>query len=587
MDGIPPAAKTDAEDVVWALQTADALWKRDERVDAIVWLRRAAQAASESQNDDRALLLARHASDLSEWIAHNPAPARSSEHEELVPDDVEPAHFEDEIITDARMLAAISGEVLVPSDLRAAAIAQRAEERLELPKRVSPVNASPRRGVPPPLPPRRAPAPPRPSPDLAPPPSPRAEPAPSSMRSPQPTMSVEDEELLPSLNLTLIDEEDDAGVQVEPEPSDDANSDPQPDEPHPEPPVHAQPTPSLSLLEESDEPEPPTDAAAFDSVTQKIKADLRALDVSARRAVREEAETSTSGPTTAVPPAPSTPSGPELAGPELGGVSSPPPRVSPASEAPGSPPDADRATIDLSALEAFADLPDDARETFATAAMIHELRLDEEAVGFALAVVIDGEVDVCATIAEAAGERLSAGAVLRARGSVGPAASLRFVCASEQARVATWDDSAVEEGFRTSPWVEEDLCAAADRTHALIGATLGPLGDRLDASIRKQITDRLHVRALEPGDVLVEKGQPVPGVVLVGAGYLEIVEGGRVIERVSAGQFVFSTSILGGGAAPATARASSDGTIVLFGDRMVAHELLLTCPPLLEVLAGM
>ncbi len=57
--GIPPAVDSDVEDVVWALQTAASLWKRNERVDAIVWLRRAAQAAGDAQHDDRALELAR------------------------------------------------------------------------------------------------------------------------------------------------------------------------------------------------------------------------------------------------------------------------------------------------------------------------------------------------------------------------------------------------------------------------------------------------------------------------------------------------------------------------------------------------
>src|SRR5580700_5836376 len=73
MVAIPPALAEDNEDVAWALQTADALWKRNERVDAIVWLRRAAQAAGDAQNDDRALALAREAAELAEWLAHNPA----------------------------------------------------------------------------------------------------------------------------------------------------------------------------------------------------------------------------------------------------------------------------------------------------------------------------------------------------------------------------------------------------------------------------------------------------------------------------------------------------------------------------------
>src|ERR1700727_370293 len=74
MHSIPTAIDSDAEDVIWALQTADALWKREERVDAIVWLRRAAQAAGEAEDDDRALVLARGAAELAEWLDNKPAP---------------------------------------------------------------------------------------------------------------------------------------------------------------------------------------------------------------------------------------------------------------------------------------------------------------------------------------------------------------------------------------------------------------------------------------------------------------------------------------------------------------------------------
>src|ERR1700722_16685142 len=71
MDGIPPALDADVEDVVWALQTADALWKRNERGDALVWLRRAAQAAGEVNDDGRALTLARSAAELTEWMTRS------------------------------------------------------------------------------------------------------------------------------------------------------------------------------------------------------------------------------------------------------------------------------------------------------------------------------------------------------------------------------------------------------------------------------------------------------------------------------------------------------------------------------------
>ena len=72
MVAIPPAKDTDAEDVAWGLQTAEALWKRGERIDAIVWLRRAAQAAGDAADDDRALELARSAAELSDWMATQP-----------------------------------------------------------------------------------------------------------------------------------------------------------------------------------------------------------------------------------------------------------------------------------------------------------------------------------------------------------------------------------------------------------------------------------------------------------------------------------------------------------------------------------
>jgi len=69
---------------------------------------------------------------------------------------------------------------------------------------------------------------------------------------------------------------------------------------------------------------------------------------------------------------------------------------------------------------------------------------------------------------------------------------------------------------------------------------------------------------------------------------LELVDGdGKVAGVVGSGEFLFPTEVLGGGNAPNTARAGSGGALILFGDRKIAQELLVTCPPLLEVFAGM
>jgi hypothetical protein len=210
----------------------------------------------------------------------------------------------------------------------------------------------------------------------------------------------------------------------------------------------------------------------------------------------------------------------------------------------------------------------------------------EEVSHFALAYILSGTFDVAATMVDAPAARLGGGAVLRARGTTDEGVPMRLIGVGSGV-VATWTDAAVTEAFRTCPWVEEDLRVAADRLQTLVGVTIGPLGERLDASIREQIIGRLTMRTLAPGDVVVRAGEPVPGLLLVGIGELELVDGDKVAGRVGSGEFLFAGEVLGAGAAPHTARAGAGGALILFGDRMIAQELLVTCPPLLEVFAGM
>jgi CRP-like cAMP-binding protein len=63
--------------------------------------------------------------------------------------------------------------------------------------------------------------------------------------------------------------------------------------------------------------------------------------------------------------------------------------------------------------------------------------------------------------------------------------------------------------------------------------------------------------------------------------------GGKEISRLGPGDILFPTEVLGADAAPATARAGDGGAVILFGERHVVHELLVSCPPLLEIFAGM
>jgi hypothetical protein len=100
--------------------------------------------------------------------------------------------------------------------------------------------------------------------------------------------------------------------------------------------------------------------------------------------------------------------------------------------------------------------------------------------------------------------------------------------------------------------------------------------------------ERLETRILQPNEVLASAGLPVPGMVIIGVGTVDLDDDGSEVPRdqLLPGDFLFATEVLGAEAAPTTARAGAKGAIVLFGGRAVAHELLMTCPPLLEIFSG-
>ncbi len=244
--------------------------------------------------------------------------------------------------------------------------------------------------------------------------------------------------------------------------------------------------------------------------------------------------------------------------------------------------------IDLSEVEALSDLPDDARLAFGRAARVQTLARDDEVSGFALALVLEGTVDLSATIVDTAALRLEAGAVLRARGTVASIAAMRLVGASERARVATWDDRAVTEAFRTCPWVEDELRVAGDRLQALVGITMGLLGERLDPALRADVASRLRLRTLAEHEVFAARGAAIPGLLVVGAGELELLgdddtPNGTVVRT---GEFLFPSEALRAAPAPSTVRAAKGGALILLAERGVAQELIVTCPPLLEIFAG-
>ena len=588
MDGIPPARDSDAEDVVWALQTADTLWKRDERVDAIVWLRRAAQSAGELEQDDRALELARSAAELSDWMARNPITSHS--HIPSAPpgagegvDDLLtslPEHSQATASVDA-FLAETPGPAAPPEvstsvdDLMTIEVDMDARPEpsqaaiyrsvLHEPEE-APSAAEAHAGILDPWAPERAPA--VPAADLT-----------------LPTVPAlagdydDDEDVVTSARMEVVSPAAASGPKKSPPPV-----------PRKPPPPRPVPRPASVAPAPASNEDPTLELASPAAALPRPEPTL----ASAQQASAQPAPVSEPPPVPEAPPVVAAPVPTPVPAP----VEEPPapapapvevePAPAPIVEAVAAPAAAPTSRpFDLSAVDALADLPDEARDELERNATVHRLARDEEIMGFALAYVIEGSVDVAAQIVDTPAERLQVGSVLKGKGTVAESVPLRLVGASESSVVATWEAAQIEPAFKSCPWVEDELRERANHVQALVGVTLGPLADRLDASIRQQVTSRLRLRELAEGEIEVDVGVPVKELCIVGQGCIELVDpDGQVIGTVGAGDILFAQEIMAGGKAPSRARAGAGGALVLVADRGVAQELMVTCPPLLEIFAG-
>lgn len=243
--------------------------------------------------------------------------------------------------------------------------------------------------------------------------------------------------------------------------------------------------------------------------------------------------------------------------------------------------------ISLTEVLGLQDLPEESQAELVAHAQIEALDTDEEVSAFAVALVLQGSVNIMPTVADAACARANRGEVVFTAGTLEERIGLRVVAAVDGTRVAVWQQAELDAATAACPWVADELRLVADRYQALAGACVGPMGERLDDALRSMVTSRCRVQHVMPGEVLVEAGQPLPGLFIVGSGRVEIVGAdGEVRDELGSGDFVFAVEVLGAGPAPASARAGVGGALVLFAERRAAHELMVVVPPLLEILAG-
>jgi hypothetical protein len=612
----PEPLDDDDDDVAWALQTAKVQWNRGGRADALVWLGRAADAADQLGNVWRANDLRRMTAELAasatgaprtepplpQWDAGDddllvneesgvtsipPTAAPHSPFSSYAPVDdfeveAEPEPFEEEFRQEVSVVSAaprdplaqllgtdveltdqvdmgdaieLTAEVEVLDDesldddvidddalsVEAPPYEEGADDPvtqpliddprfLDLAQR-SPLPPPRRSSLPPaptPLPPPRSSLPPAPTPlpasrsSLPPTPSPLPPPRSSSPPAPSP---------LPPPRSSL------PPAPTSPLPPRPSSAPPlRPSVPAQHAPTAVRPTPPVRRA-------PPMPASPRQGATPAARSAPPAPPVRAAR------------------PAPPPPPPEPEADPEVGGVL-------------------------LGEVRGLEDVPPDGQAILAREAHIARLANEEEVSSFGLALVLRGAVSVMPAIADLSCARAGKGEIVWSQGNLEDGVALRLVAAEDGTEVAVWEAALLKSTVRDYPWVVEDLKGLADRFQALAGVAMGPMGERLDDSLRAMVTERCEIKRLLPGETLTTKGQPVGGMYIMAAGRLEIVEGEQLEGELGPGDFLFGAQVLSNGKAPHDSRAGKGGALVLFAPRAVAHELLMTVPPLLEIFAS-
>ena len=98
---LPEVEPRDPEPVAVAIETARALFRSGDRLEALRWLRRAAERAEEFGDDLRAVHIARSAADLSNALQSVPPPASSSRQHDAAAAFAPYDDFSDKTVVDA------------------------------------------------------------------------------------------------------------------------------------------------------------------------------------------------------------------------------------------------------------------------------------------------------------------------------------------------------------------------------------------------------------------------------------------------------------------------------------------------------
>lgn len=242
--------------------------------------------------------------------------------------------------------------------------------------------------------------------------------------------------------------------------------------------------------------------------------------------------------------------------------------------------------VDLRAVEPFSQLPEEVQRTLVRTAIIEDLVPGEARTAFGAVLVVAGEVAVCAVNLEVPVKIAAARSFVAARGSLAESVPMRILGGASGATISRWSEETFDQAVGAHPRAADDCRNASNALQARIGLTLGALAE-VDLATRDSMISRLEVRVLEPEEVITEEDGPMPGLVFVVGGSVEILEGepAVVVADVRPGDLLFPEALWAGAAAPLRSRAAATGALLLVGDRKLAMDFAENVPIIGELLS--
>ncbi len=283
-----------------------------------------------------------------------------------------------------------------------------------------------------------------------------------------------------------------------------------------------------------------------------------------------------------LPPPPST--APAAATPSRTKSSLPPPPVRDSIAPPADP--VRISNVELRGVEPFAQLPEEVQRALVRTAIIEDLVPGEARTAFGAVLVVAGEATVCAVNLDVPVKLAPPRSFIATRGSLSTPVPLRIVGSSSGATISRWSVDAFNQALEPHPQAAQDCRSASDALQARVGLTLGALAE-VDLTTREAMLERLEVRALEPEEIITEEDGPMPGLVFVVGGSVEILEGDPavVVADVRPGDLLFPEALWAGAAAPLRARAAASGALLLVGERKLALDFAENVPVVGELLS--